>query len=136
MSQLKIEQAFLLSWLNDNAEFSLPTAYENKDYKPTLQTAYAQIINLPNPLDPLSFKDSDETSGIFRIILRYPINESAIIAKTKAQEILDAYKIGTIVSYLGQSGIIRKTMRQNGAPEDGWYKTVLSLEYFAIITRL
>jgi hypothetical protein len=135
MSQLKIEQAFLSSWLNDNSEFSLPTAYENKNYKPTLQTPYAEVYNLPNPLDPLSLNDSDETSGIFRIILRYPVNESAIIAKTKAQEIIDAYKIGTIVSYLGQSAIIRKTMRQNGAPEDGWYKTVLSLEYFAIIMR-
>jgi hypothetical protein len=135
VSQLKIEQAFLSSWITDKSEFSLPTAYENKDYTPTPQTAYAEIINLPNPLDPLSLKDSDETSGIFRIILRYPVNQSAIIAKTKAQEIVDYYNIGTIVSYSGQSAIIRKTTRQNGAPEDGWYKTVVSLQYFAIITR-
>jgi hypothetical protein len=113
----------------------LPTAYENKDYTPVPQTAYAEIINLPNPVDPLSYSDSDETSGIFRIILRYPVNQSAIISKTKAQEIIDYYKIGTIVSYSNQSAIIRKTTRQKGAPENGWYKTVVSLQYFAIITR-
>lgn len=135
MSQLKIDQAFLTAWITTNSSFGLPTAHENKDYTPDPQTAYAEVFNLPNPLDPLTLNDMDETTGIFRIILRYPVNKGGIAAKIKAQEIVDAFPIGTSVPYSGQSAIIRRTTRQNGVNEAGWYKIVVSIQYITFITR-
>lgn len=136
MSQLKIDQAFITAWKTTNSEFGLPTAYENKHYKPTQDAAYAEIFMLPNDSEALSLADSDETSGIFRVILRYPVGKGAFAAKNKAQEIINAFPIGTGVPYSGQSAIITKTSRQKGVNEDGWYKIVVSIQYFAIITRV
>jgi len=112
MSQLKIDQAFLTSWIATNSEFGLPTAYENKDFSADPELAYAEVFLIQNALDMQSVNDTDETTGIFRAILRYPVNAGAIAAKTKAQEIIDAFSIGTNVSYSGQSVIITKTSRQ------------------------
>lgn len=135
MSEINIDQAFVVAWETTNSEFSLPTAYENKDYSPDQDTAYAEVFSLPNPVEANSLNDLDETSGLFRIILRYPSGDGAIAAKLKAQEIVDAFKIGTSVPYSGQSAIISKTTRQKGVNEDGWYKIVVSIQYFALITR-
>ena len=135
MSQLKIDQAFLTAWLTTNSEFGLPTAYENQDFSADPELAYAEVFLIQNALDMLTINDMDETSGIFRAILRYPVNAGAIAAKTKAQEIIDAFSIGTNVPYSGQSVIITKTSREKGFNENGWYKIVVSVQYIAFITR-
>ena len=135
MSQLKIDQAFLTAWLTTNSEFGLPTAYENQDFSADPELAYAEVFLIQNALDMLTINDMDETTGIFRAILRYPVNNGAIAAKAKAQEIIDAFSIGTNVSYSGQSVIITKTSREKGFNENGWYKIVVSIQYIAFITR-
>ena len=107
---IKIDQAFVQSF--NNGSFGLPINYENMPYTPVSGTAYAELISLPNPIDSLSLSDMNETSGIFRVILRYPIDGGAITPKAKAEEIMAHYPIGSSVAYSGQSATIRSVSRQ------------------------
>ena len=130
---LKIDQAFVNSFINGS--FGLETDYQNLPYTPTAQTAFAELNNLPNEISPLSLKDSNETNGIFRITLRYAADTGAIAAKTKAEEIMAYYEIGSTVTYSGQSATITRVQRQAGFNEDGWYTIIVDITYRAFITR-
>jgi len=130
---LKIDQAFVQSFIDGS--FGLPVDYENMPYTPVSGTAFAELIHLPNPIDSLTLADMNETSGIFRIILRYPADGGAIAAKTTAEAIMAHYPIGSSVAYSGQSATIRSVDRQAGVVEDAWYTLVVSIRYISFITR-
>ena len=130
---LKIDQAFVQSFVD--GAFGLPVDYENMPYTPVSGTAFAELIHIPNPIDSLTLADMNETSGLFRIILRYPTDGGAIAAKTKAEEIMAHYPIGSSVAYSGQSATIRSVDRQAGVVEDAWYTLVVSIRYISFITR-
>tara|TARA_R110000796_G_scaffold42012_5_gene104146 strand:+ start:1871 stop:2269 length:399 start_codon:yes stop_codon:yes gene_type:complete len=130
---IKIDQAFIQSFID--GAFSLPINYENMPYTPIAGTAYATLTNLPNQIDSLSLSDMNETSGIFRIILRYPTDGGAIAPKTKSEQIMAYYPIGSSVAYSGQSATIRSVNRQAGIVEDAWYTIVVSIRYISFITR-
>jgi hypothetical protein len=130
---IKIDQAFLQSYIDGN--FGLSISHENMPYTPVSGTEYAELINLPNPIDALTLADMNETSGIFRIILRYPVETGAIAAKTKAEAIMAHYPIGSTVAYSSQSATIRSVNRQAGIVEQSWYTIVVSITYLAFITR-
>jgi len=130
---LKIDQAFIESFIE--ADFQIPTVYENTSYTPVVGTAYAELRMLPNDKTAYTVSDVDETDGIFRIILRYPANAGAMAAKIKAQDIAEYYTIGSQVEYDGQSAIITGFSRQEGFPETGWYKIIVSIRYRAFIRR-
>ena len=130
---LKIDQAFVQSFID--GDFGLPVDYENMPYTPVSGTAFAELINIPNPIDSLTLADMNETCGLFRIILRYPVDSGAITAKAKAEEIMAHYPIGSSVAYSGQSATIRSVDRQAGVVEDAWYTLVVSIRYISFITR-
>ena len=104
-------------------------------YTPVSGTAYAELINIPNAIDSLTLSDMNETSGIFRVILRYPIDGGAITPKAKAEAIMAHYPIGSNVAYSEQSATIRSVDRQAGVVEDAWYTLVVSIRYISFITR-
>jgi len=130
---LKIDQAFVQSFID--GDFGLPIDYENMPYTPVSGTAFAELIHIPNPIDSLTLADMNETSGLFRVILRYPVDSGAITAKAKAEEIMAHYPIGSSVAYSGQSATIRSVDRQAGVVEDAWYTLVVSIRYISFITR-
>lgn len=129
----KIDQAYMTQFIA--GAFGLPIVHENVDYTPTPQTAYVEIFQIPNEEVGLSLNDSNMTTGIFRAILRYPLNATAIDAKEKAEEIIAFFPIGSEVAYGGQSTRVTGTNRVKGVPEDGWYKIVVSISYNAFLTR-
>jgi len=130
---IKVDQAFIQAFINGG--FGLEIAHENILYEPTTGTEYAELINIPNDITPLSLNDTDETDGLMRIILRYPENEGAIQAKTKADEIMAVFKIGSRVCYSSQCATVTRISRQKGVAEDGWHKTVVTIGYRAFIAR-
>ena len=130
---IKIDQAFIQAFID--GAFGLPIAHENSDYSPAAQTAYAELLNLPNDITAFSLNDSNETDGLFRIILRWPENEGSINAKTQADTIMSAFGIGTDVCYSGQCATIVTQDRGNGFNEEGWYKILITIGYYANITR-
>ncbi len=129
----KIDQAFITEF--NAGSFGLPVAHENAPYEPTLGTAYAELIMAQNPVDALSWADSNESSGVFRVILRYPLNTGSGTAKAKADEILDHFAIDKQITYSGQSVTILSGHREPGVPEDGWYKIVVTIRYWAYLAR-
>tara|TARA_R110000824_G_scaffold68488_5_gene177114 strand:+ start:438 stop:836 length:399 start_codon:yes stop_codon:yes gene_type:complete len=130
---IKIDQAFIQSYIDGS--FGLPIAYENSPYSPVAGTAYAELRNITNPIEANSIKDMNETTGIFRIIVRYPADNGAIAAKTKAEAIMANYGIGSSVDYSSQSATILSVERRTGVVEEGWYVLVVSIRYISFISR-
>lgn len=130
---VKIDQAFINTFIDGS--FDLPIAHENIQYNPTAGTEYAELINLPNDITPLSINDSNETDGIMRVILYWPSNAGSIAPKSKADEILSVFKIGAKVCYDSQCATVVSNSRYKGVSESGWYKTVISIGYVAFIAR-
>ena len=130
---IKIDQAFIQSFID--GAYGLETAYQNQPYTPTAGTPYAELLNIPNDITALDLKDTNETDGLFRIILRYPVDSGAFAAKNEAETIMASYSIGSSVSYSGQSARITAVNRQQGVVEESWYVTLITISYRAFIPR-
>lgn len=138
MSALKIYQAFV-SYFTSTAGAPIMTglgvAYENSPFTPTGQSAYAELRYFPNATSGLSLRDQNETTGVFSVILRYPVDVGAIVVKYKAQAIVDAFKPGSAINYLGQRVDIVDSSSGSGFPEDGWYKQVVDIRFRGFSVR-
>lgn len=130
---IKIDQAFIQSFID--GAYGLETAYQNQPYTPTAGTPYAELLNIPNDITALDLKSTNETDGLFRIILRYPVDSGAFAAKNQAETIMADYSIGSSVSYSGQSARITAVNRQQGVVEESWYVTLITISYRAFIPR-
>jgi hypothetical protein len=130
---IEIDQALVNTFINGG--FSIATAHENLPYQPTAQTPYAELIVLQNDVTPATLNDSNDTDGVFRVLLRYPLNTGAIAAKQKAAQIFTVFAIGARLSYNGVTLTIMRNNRQPGLAEDGWYKLVLDMPYRANFAR-
>ena len=130
---IKIDQAFIQSFID--GAYGLGTAYQNQPYTPIAGTPYAELLNIPNDITALDLKDTNETDGLFRIILRYPVDSGAFAAKNEAETIMADYSIGSSVSYSGQSARITAVNRQQGVVEESWYVTLITISYRAFIPR-
>lgn len=130
---VKIDQAFVSAFIDN--DYGLPIAHENISYSPASGTAYAELRVAQNVEAPLSLTDSNDTTGVFLVTLRYPVDTGAIAIKTKADEIVADFKIATVFSYAGQSVKITRHGRDIGIAEDGWFKIILTFQYWAYVAR-
>ena len=128
---IKIDQALISAFVS--ADFGLPIAHENSAYSPS--SAYAEIEVFQNDVSGLGLTDTNETSGFFQVILRYPENTGAVAIKTKADQIFSVFKIGAVFQYDGVRVKITRNRRNNGVNEEGWYKTVVTIGYKAFLSR-
>ena len=129
---IKIDQALIKKF--EDSSFGLPIAYEDSNFDPA-GSAYAEIIVAPNNITPLGLSETNETDGVFRVILRYPTGNQAVAAKQKADSIFAAFPIGQRLTYDSTVVLITSNKREPGYPEDGWYKLVLTMAYKAYLTR-
>lgn len=125
MSFFLIDQAFINQFIE--SDFGLPIVHENASYEPVPGTAYVELICINNDFTPYSLSDSLETEGIFRAILRYPTGEYSIVAKQMAEQIFTVFPINSLVEYGTGKSKVTKHQRNTGAPEEGWYKIVVSI---------
>ena len=130
---VKIDKAFVSAYID--ADIGLDVAHENSAYNPTSGTEYVELINIPNDITPLSVTGTDQTDGIFRIILYWPVNVGAITPKLKADEILAVFTLGSKVCYSGQCATITRSSRQKGLSVDGWYRIIITITYKSFIGR-
>jgi hypothetical protein len=130
---VKIDQALVSAFIAGG--FGLSIAHENAPFEPAGQTPYAEIKVLQNDITAGTLSDTNDTDGVFRVLLNYPINTGAIAAKSKADQIFAVFKIGQRFSYGGVTLTILSNQRQPGIAEDGWYKLVLTMPYRAAIER-
>lgn len=131
---INIDKGLISAWIY--GEFDIDVAHENMPYKPTGQTPYAEVIVLQNDITPATLNDSNDTDGVFRVILRYPVNTGAIAPKVKADQIFSVFRIGTRIVYDGVMLTIMANQRGPGLAENGWYKLVLDMPYRANIKRI
>lgn len=128
-----IDQALISAFIG--GAFGLPIAHENIDYAPIAGTAYAELLVLQNDVTPATLADSNDTDGVFRVILRYPANTGAVAAKVKADAIFTVFAIGTRLTYNNVTLTILRNARQPGVAQEGWFSLVLDMPYRANIVR-
>lgn len=130
---LKLEQAFIQDFVNAN--FGLPIAHENVIFKPVQGQAYAELLTHPNDTTPYTLSDSNQTDGVLKVILSYPLGVGGITPKQKAQAIVNHFFIGKILTYDNASLTITKTNQRVSNTEDAWFKLIIEFTYRAIIRR-
>lgn len=131
---IRIDQALVQEFISGG--FDIPIAHENVSYKATDGLPYAELLVLQNNRTALSMNDTDQTDGVFRVLLSYPVNQGAIGIKQKAQQIMDHFRIGKRCYYSDVNIVIQSQQRQPGLAEDGWYKIIVTFGYRANITRI
>lgn len=132
---IKIDQCLTNAYIA--GAFGLPIAHENADYTPTAGTAFAEIKVIRNEAvaDTIGAAGEDETTGLFQVTLRYPVGAYSGAAKTKADEMMLYFLIGSTFTYSGQSVVITRKDRGTGRVEDGWYKLILRFTFNARTVR-
>ena len=148
MVSFALDQAFISAYITAN--LGLPLAHENLPFTPVIGTPYAELNMLQNDITPWGLSQTNQSDGLFRIILRYPANSGAIAAKQMADRIFNAFPMGSRVAFnhdsvgwdeyfftddYAVSATITSLARQPGYAESGWYKLVVSLGYRAFLTR-
>lgn len=129
----EIDQLFIDSFIV--ADFGLPIAHENRDYKPNSKEAYAELIVLQNDVTAWTVADADQSDGVFRIILRYPSGEGTGRIKSKADQIIEEYKIHSKITYVDHTVEITSVNRSVGVQETGWYKMIIDIRYKTFFGR-
>ena len=133
MSDVRIDQAFISDFIA--AQFGLPIAYENSDYSPSNGQDYAEIKLLANDTTARSLADSNQTDGVFRVVLRTPASRGSIALKTKATEIYRHYAIGKRLTYDGITVTVVGHNIQPGLVIDGWFVLVTDMRYRCFFNR-
>lgn len=137
MALIDIEQAFFgridhgdLVIEHEGELYVMPFAFENKPFDPRGRV-YGEVLSLPNDVTPFSLKETDETDGIFRVIVRVPANMGWKYCKQVADTIRSWFPIGGKIAEATITGHSRKA----GVHEDGWFKQVVTISYRAFIRR-
>lgn len=130
---VKIDQAFVSDFID--GAFGLPIAHENAEYRPVPGTAYVALQVFQNDILPADMASTNDTTGLFQFILRYPEGRGAIPAKSKADAIFAAFPIGGVLTYSGQRLTVTGHSRPEAVPEDGWFKVVGQITYRADVAR-
>lgn len=104
-------------------------------YTPDSNREYCEIRNFPGLRAPYSLSDSDDETGLFQVILKYPSDVGGYTIKAKAEEVMALFKPGTPVSYAGQNVNIESKNRDGGRIEGGYYQIVVRINYRAFVPR-
>lgn len=131
---VSVHQAWVSEFIS--ADFGLPIAHENMHYTPSAGEAYFEVRVLANDLTPASLADSDETDGVFRVILRHPQDAGAVAPKQTLGEVASAFPVGRRFEYGGTRVTVTGRQQQPGVAEDGWYAVILDLQYRAFAKRM
>lgn len=126
-------QAALNDRLSD--EFpTMPMAWENRPYTPTIGTAYLAATLLPAEPEAITLGTSPyiERRGIFQVSCFYPAAAGWGDAKSKAAEIVAAFPAHLQFVYNGLTVTIDRSWPGPGLSKDGWYMVPVSIRYSAV----
>lgn len=148
MSELDIDAALIAAVLNgglamdvihENGSYSTwdGVSYSNVDgvYTPSADREHMEIMNFPASVAPLSMADSDEVSGLFQAIIKYPADTGAVATKAKAWAFLALFPMGAALTYSGQNVYPTSKNMDRGRTEGGFYQIVCRVEYRAFVPR-
>jgi len=146
---LKIDQAFTQTILSGGLAIDLVhenglysqwggASYTSKKgpYTPgSNTTGFAELANFPAGIDPLSLNDTDEATGFYQVIVKYPADGGSIAAKTKADEVLALFPLGTAITYSSQKVYPTTKSLSSGRVDGGFYQITVRVNYRAFLTR-
>lgn len=104
-------------------------------YTPSANREYCEIRNFPALRTPYSLSHSDDETGLFQIIIKYPADIGAHTIKAKAEQVLALFVPGTALTYSGQNVFIESKQRDGGRVEGGYYQIVVRVNYRAFVPR-
>ena len=111
-------------------------------YIPENNREFCEVRNFPASRTALSLAHSDQETGIFQIILKYPSDVGAHTIKAKAELIIDLFVIGESVSYINQDYTpvtqevyVESKTRDGGRQQGGFYQIVIRINYYAFVSR-
>jgi len=144
---IKVDQALLSTALNGGLEIDI--VHENGVYSvwdggythstgvytPDANREHMEVRNFPADVTAQSLKDSDEHTGLFQAIIKYPLDIGATTIKNKAEDFLALFVIGQAVTYGGESVYPVSKNRDGGRVEGGFYQIVCRVNYRAFISR-
>jgi len=136
MSEIDINAALVQGLVASS--LGLPIGHEGRDFDPPAPDApWCSWFNLPASTDPISIGvgGNDETTGIFQVDLNYPLNKGTADILAAVQALRDYFVSGRRLEYNGQCLHIRRVVRNNLRPVDGWQQINVSIYYDATTTR-
>lgn len=113
------------------------TAFENSAFNPPTNEPWAAVFFLPNlpNVSSLGEYGFDEIDGVFQIDLNYPLNQGTGAAREKADQFPIVFTPGQRFYFDNQEVLITSCGRSSGRPVDGWWKVVVSVQWYAQMRR-
>jgi hypothetical protein len=137
MSIARVHSALVLAY--QEMGLALPTGYETRDFTPPASGAWADIVNIPASLDPLTLGNEGEDLyiGVFQIDIHVPENTGTGMLLDYADVIRSYFYVGRTLLYNGQRVRIRKTQPSpiRRAEGGGRYTISLSVTWNAWLSR-
>lgn len=135
MSQYDVRKALLSHY--ENGAFSLPTAYENRDFEPGNNSLWCEV--LVQPQESLNLmKDSDgieDGEGDFQISLYALADSGTSTILSKADEILAHFKATTTITQGTTEVRVISTAQNTGRRLEKWFVIDLTISYRALMER-
>jgi hypothetical protein len=133
---LKINQAFIDSFIKAGFFDKDRIAHENVNFTPPKDGMYAEILLIENDVTPAVLTaDVYETDGVFRVILRSRADGGAVAARAMSDRITAYYYFGRSIEYDTQRVTIRHFSAAPGESRDGWYTFIITIYYRAYARR-
>lgn len=135
MSLTKIKSALVDAF--QTGGFSLPTAYENRNYEPKPGTPWAELFVIPNQPEVATLGDAGEDShtGIFQINLNYPPNQGEGPILATADAVRAVFSAGKRLTNNGQTMTVLSCGRSRGIQAGGWYRISITITWYALTAR-
>ena len=130
-----IQSALFASWVAGN--YGLTTYYPNRDYNPATGDDHARLFVLWAGSDAATLGDDgiNEVTGIFQIDLMFRTGRGDGEALEKIDEICADYTSGTRLTYDGQQVVIWGATPTTLSTENGWLRSVLTINFSAYVRR-
>ncbi len=130
-----IQSALFASWVAGN--YGLTTYYPNRDYNPAAGDDHARLFVLWAGSDAATLGDdgTNEVTGIFQIDLMCRTGRGDGEALEKIDEICADYTSGTRLTYDGQQVVIWGATPTTLSTENGWLRSVLTINFSAYVRR-
>lgn len=135
MSLSKIKSTLVNAYITGG--FRLPTAYENRIFKPDNTKPWASIFIVPNQPTVATLGDAgtDNHDGFLQIDLNYPAGQGDGEILAKVDEIRAHFTAGKYFTLDNQTVVISSCGRSQGRDVNGMYQINITINWYARTAR-
>ena len=138
MSQEAVRKAVIRNVKKKLDEFfpGKPVTWANVKFDPPAGLWF-EIAYLPGRPEPSTLGDEgeDEVMGVAQIDVCIPVDSGEHQVFKALATLEDYFTGGRSLEYKGQTAVVTSTSRSPGYPDDGWWKTPLSIYFRASYQR-